>query len=276
MAVADQPSDRARVRVERRGPGGAVAWVILQRPEVHNALDARTVAELSAIFGEFLGESPTALRGVVLAAEGASFCAGADIGWMRASLDLDELANLREADLLASMYASIDRCPVPLIARVQGSAFGGGVGLLAVADLVIAEASTRFGLTETRLGILPAVVAPVVVRRIGDGQARALLPVGRRFDAPTALRVGLVHEIATGLDGLDAAVDGAVRDLLAAAPGAARATKAIIRDIRHLSTDEARGEMARRSAAARISDEGQEGLRAFLDRRSPYWVEEIT
>jgi methylglutaconyl-CoA hydratase len=261
-----------RVRVEREGPGGAVARVTLSRPEVHNALDAALIAQLAATFAALAREDAASLRVVVLAGDGPSFCAGADVAWMRASLELDQEANEQDAMAAAMMFDEVDRCPAPVIARVQGVALGGGAGLCAVSDLVIAEAGTRFGFTETRLGLLPAVIAPFVIARIGETHARALFPGGRRFDATRALRIGLVHELAEGEAGLDAAVATAVADLLAAGPTAARAAKAIVREVRGLPHESTRWHTSRRIAAQRVSAEGQEGLRAFLERRPASWA----
>jgi methylglutaconyl-CoA hydratase len=169
------------------------------------------------------------------------------------------------------MLDAIDRCPVPLVTRVHGAALGGGMGLCAVSDVVIAESGSRFGFTETRLGILPAVISPFVIAKIGESHARALFPGGRRFDAGRAARIGLVHEVVEGEGALDAAVDTAVDDILAAGPTAARAAKAIVREVRGLPHESTRWHTARRIATQRTSDEGQEGLRAFLEKREPAW-----
>jgi methylglutaconyl-CoA hydratase len=170
------------------------------------------------------------------------------------------------------MFDAIDTCPAPVIARVQGAALGGGMGLCAVSDLVIAEAGAKFGFTETRLGLLPAVISPFVIAKIGETNARALFPGGRRFDAMRALRIGLVHEIVEGIDGLDRAVAVAVRDLLTAGPTAARAAKAIVREVRGLPHQSTRWHTARKIATQRTSAEGQEGLRAFVEKRKAAWV----
>jgi methylglutaconyl-CoA hydratase len=260
------------LRVEREGPGGVVARVTLDRPEVHNAFDAGLIEELRRAFLRLAEESPDRLRAVVLAGAGASFCAGADVTWMRASLGLTREQNEHDAMALAEMLDAIDRCPVPVIARVQGAALGGGMGLCAVSDLVIAEAGARFGFTETRLGILPAVISPFVIAKIGETHARALFPGGRRFDATRALRIGLVHEVVEGDEALEPAVDSALDDLMAAGPTATRAAKAIIREVRGLPHESTRWHTARRIAQQRTSDEGQEGLQAFLEKRRPGWV----
>jgi methylglutaconyl-CoA hydratase len=260
--------------VQRSEHGGTVAYVTLARPDVHNAFDASLIAELRATFGAFSREGPTELRAVILAGEGPSFCAGADIAWMRAAAALEVEANEQDAMAMADMFEAVDTCPVPVIARVHGLALGGGMGLCAVADLVIAESGTRFGFTETRLGILPAVISPFVVAKIGESEARALFPGGRRFDAVRAQRIGLIHEIVEGDAALDRAVDAAVADVLAAGPTAARAAKAIIREIRGLGHGSAKWHTARVIARQRTSPEAAEGFRAFEEKRRPAWAPE--
>jgi methylglutaconyl-CoA hydratase len=260
------------VRVERSGPNDAVARVTLTRPDVHNAFNATLIAELRGVFAGLGREGPTQLRAVVLAGDGPTFCAGADIDWMRAAMQLDVEANEQDAMAMADMLEAIDTCPVPVVARVQGGALGGGAGLCAVADLVIAEAGAKFGFTETRLGILPAVISPFVVARIGETHARALFPGGRRFDAIRAQRIGLVHEVVEGLEALDEAVDAAVADILASGPTAVRAAKAIIREVRGLGHGSAKWHTARVIARQRVSEEAQEGFRAFVEKRRPGWA----
>jgi methylglutaconyl-CoA hydratase len=259
------------VRLDRTGPAG-VARVTLARPERHNAFDASLIAELRATFAALNRESPTELRAVVLAGDGPSFCAGADIAWMRAAMALDTEANEQDAMAMADMFETIDDCPAPVIARVHGAALGGGMGLCAVADLVIAESGARFGFTETRLGILPAVIAPFVVAKIGESHARSLFPGGRRFDALRAQRIGLVHEVVEGEEALDAAVDAAVGDILASGPTAVRAAKAIVREVRGLGAGSAKWHTARVIARQRTSPEAQEGFRAFSEKRRPAWA----
>ena len=260
------------VRLERTGPAGVVALVTLSRPEAHNAFDASLIAELRTTFAALAREGPTQLRAVVLAGDGPSFCAGADLGWMRAAMALDTEGNEQDAMAMVDMFEAIDTCPVPVIARVHGAALGGGMGLCAVADLVIAESGTRFGFTETRLGILPSVISPFVIAKIGESHARALFPGGRRFDATRAARIGLVHEIVEGESALDSAVDAAVADVLAAGPTAARAAKAIIREVRGLGHGSAKWHTARIIARQRTSEEAQEGFRAFSEKRRPAWA----
>ena len=260
------------IRLERTGPSNVVARVTLARPETHNAFDASTIAELRRIFAALAREPAEALRAIILAGEGPSFCAGADIGWLRASTALDTEANEQDAMAMADMFEAIDACPAPVIARVHGAALGGGTGLCAVSDVVLAEAGTRFGFTETRLGILPAVISPFVVAKIGESEARALFPGGRRFDAVRAQRIGLVHEVVEGDAALDAAVASAIRDVMAAGPTAARAAKAIIREIRGLGHGSAKWHTARTIARQRVSAEAREGLAAFDEKRRPAWV----
>jgi methylglutaconyl-CoA hydratase len=259
------------LRIERSGPSGTVARVTLARPDVHNAFNATLIAELRSAFAGLAREEPSELRAVVLAGDGGSFCAGADIDWMRAAMALDVEGNEQDAMAMAEMFETIDTCPVPVVARVQGAALGGGMGLCAVSDVVVAEAGTRFGFTETRLGILPAVISPFVIAKIGESHARALFPGGRRFDAFRAQRIGLVHEVVEGEEALDKAVDGAVGDVLASGPTAARAAKAIVREVRGLGHGASKWHTARVIARQRVSEEAQEGFRAFSEKRSPGW-----
>jgi methylglutaconyl-CoA hydratase len=260
------------VRLERSGPGDAVARVWLSRPDVHNAFDATLIAELRATFSVLARDTPTQLRAVVIAGDGPSFSAGADLAWMRAAASLTVEANEQDAMAMADMLEAIDTCPAPVIARVHGAALGGGMGLCAVSDLVIAESGTRFGFTETRLGILPAVISPFVIAKIGESQARALFPGARRIDAVRAQRIGLVHEVVEGEEALDDAVDAAVGDLLMAGPTAARAAKAIVREVRGLGHGSAKWHTARVIARQRVSEEAREGFTAFDEKRRPAWA----
>jgi methylglutaconyl-CoA hydratase len=265
-AVNDTPA-----RLEWSHAGGTVAGVILDRPDARNAFDDGLIERITDIFGELSRMPSERLRAVVLSGAGTAFCAGADIGWMRAAAELGAAENLRSAEAMAGMFEAIDRCPAPVVAQVHGVALGGGMGLCAVADLVVAEAATTFGFTETRLGILPAVIAPYVLAKIGEGQARALFPSGARFGAERAREIGLVHEVVGGIAAVRERVGAAVSDLLTAGPQAARAAKALIRDLRDLPGDEGRRHVSRRIAEVRAGDEAQEGLRAFLERRPPAW-----
>jgi len=250
---------------------GAVARVTLSRPEVRNAFNAELIADLHDAFGTLAGEPPEALRAIVLAGEGAAFCAGADVAWMRASAALSVEDNEADARRMAELLETIDACPVPVVARVHGAALGGGMGLCAVADIALAAADTTFGFTETKLGILPAVISPFVIARIGEGQARALFPTGERFDAERALRIGLVHEVLADESALDDRVAAVVGELRGAGPTAARAAKAIIRNQRSLSPADKQSLAVRAIARQRVSPEGQEGLTAYLDKRPASW-----
>jgi methylglutaconyl-CoA hydratase len=252
---------------------GFVARVTLSRPDVRNAFNAELIAELRARFEELDAEPPESLRGVVLAGDGATFSAGADVAWMRAAQELSVEENEADAGRMAAMFATIDACPVPVIARVQGAALGGGMGLCAVSDVVLATSDATFGFTEVKLGILPSVISPFVLAKIGESQARALFSTGERFDAERALRIGLVHEVLPDEAALDARIDALLGELSSAAPAALRAAKALSRDLRGVSADEARALTTERIARLRTADEGIEGLAAFLEKRPPAWRE---
>lgn len=260
----------ANLRVERDGP---FARVTLARPEVRNAFNAALIEELRAAFEALGGEPPDALRGVVLAGDGPTFCAGADVEWMRAAIGLGVEENERDAAAMQAMFATIDACPVPVIARVQGAALGGGMGLCAVSDVVVATADATFGFTETRLGIIPAVISTFVLPKIGASHARALFATGQRFDAARAQRTGLVHEVVADAAALDASVEARLDELRAAGPTAIRAAKELVRTIQLLGPKEARARTPGLIAAQRTSLEGQEGLTAFLEKRPPAWRE---
>jgi methylglutaconyl-CoA hydratase len=254
--------------VARDGP---FARVTLARPEVRNALDAEMIEALRTTFEGFAVEAPDALRGVVLAGHGSVFCAGADIEWMRTSIHLSAADNERDAAALQAMLRAVDTCPVPVIARVHGAALGGAMGLCAVADVVLAVADTTFGFTETRLGLIPAVISTFVLPKIGESHARALFASGQRFGADRALAIGLVHEVVADLATLDGRVDTLLDELRAAGPTATRAAKALVRELRTLDEDEARRHTRRHLAQQRTSAEGQEGLAAFVEKRPPRW-----
>lgn len=243
------------VRIER---DGAVLQVTLARPETRNAFDGELVAELAEAFAG-VGTA----RAVVLAGDGPSFSAGADLGWMRAAAELDFDGNLREANAMRRMFEAIDACPAPVVAVAQGHALGGGAGLLACADVVIAHEQTVIGFTEVKLGIVPAVISPFVVRKIGESFARRYFVTGERFDAATAQRIGLVHEVAPEVDDTLARV---LAELATAGPRAARHAKLLVLE-RPDGPD-----TARRIAERRTSDEGREGIHAFLERRPPAWA----
>jgi methylglutaconyl-CoA hydratase len=240
------------LRVERDGD---LLRITLARPETRNAFDPALISELAEAFVD-VGTS----RAVVLAGDGPSFCAGADIAWMRASAELDYDANVADATALRRMLESIDACPAPVVSLVQGHALGGGAGLVACSDIALAHERAIFAFSEVKLGIIPAVISPFVLRKIGDSAARRYFVTGERFDAPTALRMGLVNEVT---DDLSESLEGVLTELRTAAPRASRAAKRLVLD----RPDGA--ETARRIAERRTSPEGQEGLQAFLAGRTP-------
>lgn len=242
------------LRSERVGP---ILRITLARPERRNAFDADLIAELAEAFAD-VGDA----HAVVLAGDGTSFCAGADVDWQRSSVDLSHEENVEDAMGLYRMLEAVDSCPAPVVARVQGFALGGGSGLVACADVAIAAEGAVFGFSEVRLGIIPAVISPFVLRKIGPGAARRYFLTGERFGAEIALRIGLVHEVASDLDG---AVEAVVAALLAGGPEAVRAAKLLARERPEGM------ETARIAADLRTSLEGQEGLRAFLEKRDPTW-----
>jgi methylglutaconyl-CoA hydratase len=241
-----------------------IARVTLARPEVRNAFNAGVIAELHDIFARITAADD--VRAVVLAGEGKVFCGGADINWMRASLDLSFEENLADAERMSDMYRAIDNCSKPVIGRIHGAALGGGAGLAAVCDIAIASSDAVFGFTEVKLGIIPAVISPFAVAKIGASQARALFLTGERFDAAHAQRIGLVHGVVPAAD-LDAAVDGRLSELRTAGPSAIGAAKLLVRRVLDNTYDDSRAITSRAIARQRVSPEGQEGLRAFLERR---------
>ena len=242
------------LRIER---GGGVLRVTMARPERRNAFDASVIAELHEAFAD-VGDA----RCVVLAGDGPSFSAGADVEWQRASIELGYDENVEDYRRLYRMLESIWQCPVPVVARIQGHALGGGAGLTACVDIGIAGEDAVFGFSEVRLGIMPAVISPMVLAKIGGVHARRYFLTGERFDAATALRIGLVQEVAPDLD---AAVGRVVDAILASGPTAVREAKRLVLE----PGDE--DELLARASAQRVSDEGQDGLRAFLEKRPPAW-----
>jgi len=242
------------LRIERHGE---LLRVTLARPERRNAFNAALIRELADAFAD-VGDART----VVLAGDGPSFCAGADVEWQRSSIDLSYDENVEDARRLYRMLESIFRCPAPVIARVQGFALGGGSGLTACADIAVAGEDAVFGFSEVRLGIIPSVISTWVLARIGPAATRRYFLTGERFDAATALRIGLVHEVAADPD---AAVERIVADLLAGGPVAVREAKRLV--LEPADEDDA----VARAAERRTSEEGQEGLQAFLEKRPPGW-----
>lgn len=247
---------------------GSLATLTLNRPELHNAFNAELIAEIHGACEELRHD--TSLRVLVLRGAGPSFCAGADINWMRASLEYSHAENLADARRLDAMFDSLNSLPLAVVGCVHGAALGGGVGLVACCDIVIAGEKSSFGFTEARLGLLPAVIARYVVPRIGAGHARALFVSARRFKAHQALAIGLVNEVAAE-DQLDQVVEQTVDELLRCGPQAVAACKALVRAVSELPSDDAREYVIGAIATARTGPEGQEGLRAFLEKRAPAW-----
>jgi len=254
------------VLIERDGP---VLRITLNRPEVRNAFDEEMIRGLTS--AATAAAEDTSVRVVVLAGKGKGFCAGADIGWMAKAVAYSRQENLSDAEDMARMIERLDTLPVPVIGRIQGSALGGGVGLAAICDIVVAADDAVFALSEVKLGILPAVVAPYVLRKVGVSAARELFLTGVRFDARRAHQIGLVHEVVPA-DALDVAVNQRVAEVLTGGPTGIAIAKALIRAISGAHPNDVIGLTTNAIASQRISEEGQEGLRAFLEKRKPSWI----
>ena len=249
---------------------GAVLRLRLNRPTLHNAFDAGLIAELTAALVQ--AGTDASVRVVVLEGAGASFSAGADLNWMRGMAAASEAENREDSLALARLMRTLDELPKPTIARVHGAAFGGGVGLIACCDIAIGVADAKFGLTESKLGLLPAVISPYVIAAIGTRQARRWFATAEIFDAATALQVGLLHQVVT-MEQLDDAVQRQVSLLLKAGPHASASAKSLVRQVAAQSDRDVLDETnATLIAGLRVSAEGQEGLSAFLDKRPPTWA----
>lgn len=254
------------LHTERRGDE---IWWTLDRPEVRNALDDALIAALREEAREAARDG--SIRVAVLSGAGPAFCAGADLAWMRRMRDYDEAQNLQDALAVAEMFHALASLPMPLVARVHGAALGGGSGLLAVSDLVIATEDTQIGFTEARVGILPATIAPYVIRRIGIAAARMLFLRAHRLDATEAGRLGLVDEV-VAVEALDTVLQARLHDLALGAASSHRATKALLAQLAPLPDANERRLTAEAIARQRVTDDGQEGLRAFLEKRPPSWT----
>ncbi|HET7701717.1 MAG TPA: enoyl-CoA hydratase-related protein [Candidatus Limnocylindria bacterium] len=251
-----------RLDVDARG----VAWITLARPERRNAFDAEIIAALIAALGRISLDT----RAVVLASEGGAFCAGADLNWMKSMVDYGLDQNVADSRALAEMFRALDDLPMPLLARVQGPALGGGAGLVAVADIAVASSEAHFGFTEVRLGIVPAVVSPYVVRKIGPAHATSLFVSGMRFDAARALEIGLVESVESPEE-LDGKLELYIDAIVAGGPHAVNAAKRLVREVAGRPVEEVRDLTIERIASLRVGAEGQEGMRAYLERREPRW-----
>jgi methylglutaconyl-CoA hydratase len=248
-----------------------VEHLVLNRPEVRNAFNEHVIAELTAWAADVRARAERGeVRVVVLAGAGQTFCAGADVAWMSKTIDYTEDENLRDAVAMSRMFAAIDQLPLPLVGRIHGAALGGGAGLAAVCDIVVADESAMFGFTEVKLGILPAVISPFALAKIGRSAARELFLTGARFTAARAKEIGLAHAVVPSHE-LDNTVAMYVHELLSAAPGAVAAAKALIPSVIGRATEEVMPLTAAAIAQRRVSKEGQEGLRAFLQKQRPSW-----
>jgi methylglutaconyl-CoA hydratase len=251
-------------------PTPQVARVWLNRPDVRNAFNDEVIAELQSTFATLSADEH--LRVIVLGAHGKAFCAGADLNWMKAMAGYSWEENRADAQKLADMLWTLDQCPVPIVGRIQGDCYAGGMGLAAICDVLVAVESVTFCLSEARLGLLPATISPYVVRALGQQASRRYMVTAERFSAARAHALGMVHELATP-ETLDAQVDELVRTLVANGPKAARECKRLVRDVSGRPIDETlRAETARRIADVRASDEGREGVQSFLGKRSPAWL----
>ena len=256
--------------LELRRPSGHVAEVWLNRPDVRNAFNDGVIAELTATFAGFAQDAE--LRVVVLAGHGKAFCAGADLNWMRAMADYSWDENRADAQALADMLWTIYRCPVPVVGRIQGDCYAGGVGLAAVCDVLVAADHAGFCLSEAKLGLLPATIGPYVVKALGEQAARRYFCTAERFSAAEAHRLGFVHELC-GADDLDQRVAAIVAGIAANGPAAVKACKRLVQDLAGQPITAAlREDTARRIADIRSSPEGKEGVSSFLQRRAPAWT----
>ena len=250
-------------------PSAHVAEVWLNRPDVRNAFNDEVIAELTAAFAQLARDAQ--VRVVVLSGRGKAFCAGADLNWMRAMADYSWEQNREDAQRLADMLWTLDQCPVPVVGRVQGDCYAGGMGLAAICDVLVASRNVTFCLSEARLGLLPATISPYVVRAMGPQAARRYFVTAERFSAAQAHAMGLVHELCEP-EALDAKVAEIVATLVANGPAAVKACKQLVRDIAGQELTEAlRAETARRIADIRASSQGKEGVQSFLGKRSPNW-----
>jgi methylglutaconyl-CoA hydratase len=250
---------------------GPVEHLTLNRPEVRNAFNAEMMAELASWSGGF-GRDGDGVRAVVLSGAGKAFCAGADAAWLSAIASHSEEENVRDAMATSQMFRALDELPVPVIGRVQGAAIGGGAGLAAICDIVVAAEDAVFGFTEVKLGIIPAVISPFVIAKIGRSAARELFVTGARFPAARAYKLDLVHAVVPEAE-LDDTIERYVAEIVAAGPDAIAAAKALIRDVASTKTvADATVITATALASRRASAEGQEGLRAFLEKRKPRWA----
>ncbi len=258
-------TETLRIEIDARG----VATLTLTRGEKHNAMNGQMMTELTQAAAT-LGADP-AVRAVVFASEGKSFSAGADLGWMREQVAADRTGRIAEATRLANMLRALNEMPKPLIARVHGNAFGGGLGIISVCDMAICVEDAKFGFTETRLGIIPGTISPYVIARMGEGRARRVMMSSRLFGADEAQNLGLIAKVVTS-DDLDSAVEAEIAPYLSAAPEAVARTKALVRSLGPVIDDDVIAGTINRLADTWETDEAREGLVAFFDKTKPSWV----
>ena len=258
--------DYRHLLVRREGP---IEYLRMNRPEVRNAFNEALVDDLFR-WTAVAAQTSDPPRVAVLAGAGPVFCAGADLEWMSKTIGYSRADNVRDAEVMARMFAALDALPIPLIGRVQGAALGGGCGLAAVCDIVVADQEAVFGFSEVKLGLLPAVISPYVLAKIGRSAARELFLTGARFSAARAREIGLVHAVMPA-DRLDAAVDTYVRELLSSGPDAVAAAKGLIPDVWARTTSDVLAMTAETTAMQRVSNEGQEGMLAFIEKRRARW-----
>jgi methylglutaconyl-CoA hydratase len=248
-----------------------VAFVLLDRPDVHNAFDDELVKQVTDAFTE-LGQRQE-VRVIVLAANGKSFCAGADLNWMKRMVHYTHDENVADARAIGRMYLAITKCPKPVIARVHGAALGGGAGLVAACDIGVAVESVQFGFTEVKLGIIPGIISPFIIARIGPGLAREFFITGERFLAPVAMNIGLIQHVVSHEPALDALIDSKISQIMTSAPGAVAAAKELVYGVSARTLEDSIDFAAEAIAIARASAEGQAGMQAFLERQRPPWIE---
>ena len=270
IATSNAPRGSSSNLIELTRPSAHVARVFLNRPDVRNAFNEAAIAELTRVFTEL--SEDTGLRAIVLGGHGKAFCAGADLSWMRAMADYSWEQNRADAQALADMLWTIYRCPVPVVGRVHGDCYAGGVGLAAVCDVLVAAEGVQFCLSEARLGLLPATISPYVIRAMGEQASRRYFTTAERFSAGHAHALGFVHEVCAA-DVLDAKIDDIVATLVANGPMATRACKLLVQDVAGQPMSPAlREETARRIADIRASAEGKEGVQSFLNKRPAGWL----
>jgi methylglutaconyl-CoA hydratase len=249
----------------------SILWCVLNRPEVRNAFNAEMISELT----HFAKNLEADVRAVVLRGTGPVFCAGGDLRWMQQSLEMNREENREDARKLAEMYLSLDRMPVPLLGWIHGAAFGGGAGLVCVCDFAISQTGTKFSFSEVKLGIVPACISPFVLRKIGPGYARSLFLTAERFDEKRALEIGLIHKIADAETAARDFLNEKIQQILECGPNAIRHTKNLLFEMLFDSNDEQQlTRAADLLSSVRVSEEGQDGLRAFLEKRKPRWHRE--